>query len=71
MAPGKHEEKQLKETQTLQQGQPPVKNMSRTAGVAGVGDRKDSTPNKPQKRHYDKANLCRNEGEQRRNTREK
>ena len=35
MEPGKREEKQLKETQTLQQGKPPTKNLSRTAGVAG------------------------------------
>ena len=35
--PGKREEKQLKETQTLQQGKPPIKNLSRTAGVAGGG----------------------------------
>ena len=34
---GKREEKQLKETQTLQQGKPPIKNLSRTAGVAGGG----------------------------------
>ena len=43
MEPGKREEKQLKETQTLQQGKPPIKNLSRTAGVAGGGDRKGST----------------------------
>ena len=32
--PGKREEKKLKETQTLQQGKLPIKNMSRTVGVA-------------------------------------
>ena len=40
MEPGTREEKRLKETQTLQQGKPPIKNLSRTAGVAGGGDRK-------------------------------
>ena len=35
MALGKREEKQLKETQALQQGKPPTKNLPRTAGVAG------------------------------------
>ena len=39
--PGKREEKRLKETQTLQQGKPPIKNLSRTAGrVAGGGGQK-------------------------------
>ena len=37
MEPGKHEERQLKETQTLQQGKTPIKKLSRTAGVAGGG----------------------------------
>ena len=65
--PGKREEKQLKETQTLQQGKPPIKNLSRTAGVAGGGGgRKGSTANEPQKRHYGKASLSRQEGEHRR-----
>ena len=35
MEPGKREEKQLKKTQTLQEGKPPIKNLSRTSGVAG------------------------------------
>ena len=35
MEPGKREEKQLKGTQTLQKGKPPIKNLPRTAGVAG------------------------------------
>ena len=30
--PGKREEKQLKETPTLQQGKPPIRNLTRTAG---------------------------------------
>ena len=38
--PGKREEKQLKEMQTLQQGKPSIKNLSRTAGVAGGGGEK-------------------------------
>ena len=37
MEPGKREEKQLKETQTIQQGKSPIKNLSRTARVAGGG----------------------------------
>ena len=37
MEPGKREEQQLKETQTLQQGKPPIENLSRTAGVTGGG----------------------------------
>ena len=40
MEPGKREEKQLKETQTLQQGKRPIKNLSRTAGVAGGGQKR-------------------------------
>ena len=40
MEPGKREEKQLRETQTLQQGKPPFENLSRTAGVAGGGIKK-------------------------------
>ena len=44
MKPGKREEKQLNETQTLQQGKPPIKNLSRTAGVAGGGNRKALRP---------------------------
>ena len=35
MEPGKREEKQLKETQTLQKGRPPIKNLPRTVGVVG------------------------------------
>ena len=35
MESGKRQEKQLQETQTLQRGEPPIKNLSRTAGVAG------------------------------------
>ena len=35
--PGTREGKQLKETQTLQQGKPPIKHLPRTAGVAGRG----------------------------------
>ena len=43
MKPGKREEKQLKETKTVQQGKPPIKYLPRTAGVAGGGeDRKGS-----------------------------
>ena len=38
--PGKREEKELKETQTLQQGKPHLKNLSRAAGVAGRGEQK-------------------------------
>ena len=37
MEPGNREEKQLKGTQTLQQGKPSIKNLSRAAGVAGEG----------------------------------
>ena len=33
--PGTREEKQLKETQTLQQGNPTIKTLPRTAAVAG------------------------------------
>ena len=65
MEPRKREQKQLKETQTLQKGRPPIQNLPRTAGVAG-GGRKSSTANKPQKRQYGKANSHRNEGEHRR-----
>ena len=63
MEPGKREERQLKET--VQQGKPPIKTLSRAAGVAGGGARKGSTANKPQKKHYGKAKLCRKEGEHR------
>ena len=66
MESGKREEKRLKETQTLQQSKPPIKNLSRTAGVAQGGEKKGSTVNKPQKRHYGKANRCRKEREHRR-----
>ena len=34
MDPGKRQEKKLRETQTLQQGKPPIKNLPSTAGVA-------------------------------------
>ena len=37
MKPGKREQKQLKETQTLQQDKPPINNLPRTAGVAVGG----------------------------------
>ena len=37
MEPGKREEQQLKGTQTLQQGKPPIKNLSRTAVWRGGG----------------------------------
>ena len=58
MKPGKREEKQLKETKTVQQGKPPIKYLPRTAGVAGGGG--------GQKRLYGKANPRRSEGEHRR-----
>ena len=51
--PGTREEKQLKETQTLSQGKPPLKNLAAyRAGVAGGGGRKGFTANKLKKRHY-------------------
>ena len=40
MEPGKREEKQLKKTQTLQKRKPPLKNLPRTAGVAGGGQKR-------------------------------
>ena len=40
MQPGKREEKQLEETQTPQQGEPPIKSLSRTTGVTGGGGQK-------------------------------
>ena len=61
MEPGTREEKQLKETKTLQQGKPLIKNLPRTAGVAGggrkgsrtcripAGGRKGYMANQPQK----------------------
>ena len=58
MKPEKREEMQLEGTQTLQHGKPPIKNLPRTAGVAGCGGwggKKGSTANKPQKRHPGKA----------------
>ena len=45
--PGTLEEKQLKETQILQQGKPPLKNPPGIAGVAG-GGRKGSSASQPQ-----------------------
>ena len=42
MEPGKREGKQLKETQTLQQGKPPIKNLPRTAGGVAGGGKKGS-----------------------------
>ena len=65
---GKREEKQLKETQTLQQGKSPIKNLLRTAGVAGEGGRQKILYGKQttEKRYCGKANLCRKEGEHRR-----
>ena len=60
MEPGKHVQKQLQETQTLQKGRLPIKILPRTAGVAG-GGRKGSTANKLQKKHCGKANPHRNE----------
>ena len=65
MEPEKREEGQLKETQTLQQGKPLIKNLPRTAGVAG-GGRKGSTANQPQNRYYGEANSRRYVGEHRR-----
>ena len=47
MKPTKREEKQLKETQTLHEGKPPIQNLPRTAGVAGW---------RGQKRPYGKRN---------------
>ena len=44
MEPGTREEKQLKETQTLKQSKPPIKNLPRTAGVAGGGAEKALEP---------------------------
>ena len=41
-------------------------NLKPAAGVAGEKDRKGYTANKPQERHYVKANPRRNEGEHRR-----
>ena len=66
MEPGKREEKQLKETQTLQQGKPPIKNLSRTAGVAGGGQKRLYGKQTTEKALYAKANLCRKEGQHRR-----
>ena len=63
MEPGKREEKQLKETQTLQHGKPPIKNLPRTAGVAGRWRTNNALRQTNHRRHYDKANPCRNEGE--------
>ena len=40
MEPGTHEENQLKETNTLQKGKPPLKSLPRTAGVAGGGQKR-------------------------------
>ena len=40
MKPGERGENQLKETQILQQGKPPIENLPRTAGVAGRGGQK-------------------------------
>ena len=39
MEPGKREQKQLKGTQTLQKGRPLIKNLLRTAGVAGAAEK--------------------------------
>ena len=81
MEPGIREDNELKETQTLQQGKPPIKNLPRTAGVAGGGrkgsrtsgippvwrgGRKDSTTKQPQKRYYGEASPRRCGGEHRR-----
>ena len=38
--PGNSEERQLKKTQSLQQGKPPIKNLPRTAGMAGGGQKR-------------------------------
>ena len=66
MEPGKREEKQLKETQTLQ-GKPSIKNLPHTAGVAEEGGTGKAAHGKqPQKKHPDKANPRRKEGEHRR-----
>ena len=61
MASGKREEKQLKETQTLQQGKPPVKNLSAYRRGGGEALRQRN-----HRRRYDKANVSRKEGEHRR-----
>ena len=63
--PGKREEDQLKETQTLQQGEPPIKNLSHAAGVAGGwvgGGGKRLYGKQTTGRHYDKANLVGRKG---------
>ena len=39
MEPGTREEKQLKDTETLQQGKSPIKNLPRAAGVARGGQK--------------------------------
>ena len=69
--PGKREEKQLKETQILQQGRLPINNLSRTPGVAGRAGRTGSTANKPPIRYYGKAYLVERKGNKGVNTWEK
>ena len=65
MEPGKREEKQLEKTQTLQQGKPPMKILSTTAGVAG-GEQKILDSKRTSEKALGKANLYRKEGEHRR-----
>ena len=50
MEPETRQEKQLKETQILQQGKPPLKNLPHTVGVA-EGGREGSKANQPRKRY--------------------
>ena len=82
MEPGTREEKQLKETQTLQQGKshpsktcrvPPVCREGAEKALepaayrrCGGGGRKGSTANQPQKRYYGEASPRRYGGEHRR-----
>ena len=63
MEPGTRKEKQLKETQTLQQGK---SHSSKTRRIPPVGRQKRLYDKRPQKRHYDKANFCQKKGEHRR-----
>ena len=67
MEQGTRKENQLKETQTLQQGKPPLKTLPRSAGVVG-GVRRKRLYGKTnhRKRHYARANHRRNEEKHRR-----
>ena len=71
MEPGTREEKQLKKTQILQLGKPPLENLPYTAGVAGGGAEKALRQTNHRKGTRARRTLADRKGNTAANTREK